>query len=292
MKRTLLDYVQSILSDLNSDEVNSIGDTVESQQVANIIRTKYYDILGRAELPEHDKLFHLTSSGDPLKPVLMYRPEEGVAKLNFVQYFNSNLTGAGTGEGSMIHDLDLDLNESDVGLGGASPPAYQDVEILPNKQFLDMVNTLDTTQTNVGSFEFDDQLYRNTELLDKFTLKYRNDKQPQFCTLIQNYYFVFDSYDNTQDSTLQSNKTLCQGFITPAWQMVDTFIPDLDDWAVPLLYNESLAVCTYLLKNTMNPHAEREIDRQWVALQKTKAVVNKPSFFDQLPNFGRRKWFP
>src|SRR6266481_2443007 len=148
MKRTLLDYTQSILSSLNSAEVNSIGDTPESLQVAEILRTTYYNILGRAELPEHDKLFQLTSSTDATKPVLMFRPNEGVAKLNWVQYYNSNPTGSTSGEGSLTHDLDLDLSESDVGLGGASPPAFQDVQILPNYDFLNMVNTLDTTLTN------------------------------------------------------------------------------------------------------------------------------------------------
>src|ERR1700704_6434506 len=102
MKRTLLDYTQSILSSLNSAEVNSISDTTESLQVAEILRTTYYNILGRAELPEHEKLFQLTSSADPTKPVLMFRPNEGVAKLNWIQYFNTNLLGSQTGEGSMV----------------------------------------------------------------------------------------------------------------------------------------------------------------------------------------------
>jgi hypothetical protein len=291
MKRTLLDYTQSILSSLNSAEVNSIGDTTESLQVAEILRTTYYNILGRAELPEHDKLFQLTSSGDPTKPVLMFRPNEGVAKLNYVQYFNSNLSGATTGEGQTTHDLDLDLNESDVGLGGASPPAFSYVQILPVEDFIAMVNSLDTTQANVGSFVFSDQL-TTSEIKDNFVFNYRNDKQPQYCCVIQNYYFIFDSFDKTQDSTLQTGKTLCSGFITPSWQMADTFIPDLDDWAVPLLLNEAKAAAFYELKQTIHPHAEREIDRQWVALQKTKSVVNKPSWFDQLPNFGRRRWWP
>lgn len=292
MKRTLLDYTQHILSALNSAEVNSIGDTTESLQVAEILRTTYYNILGRAELPEHEKLFQLTASTDATKPVLMFRPNEGVAKLNWVQYFNTNMLGSQTGEGSMQHDLDLDLNESDVGLGGASPPAYQNVQILPLLEFLSMINSLDVTQPNVSSFIFKDQLYTTSELADSFVLNYRNDKQPQYCTVIQDYYFIFDSFDNTQDSTLQSSKTLCYGIITPNWQAVDSFIPDLDDWAVPLLLNEAKAAAFYELKQAIHPHAEREIDRQWVALQKTKALVNKPSYFDQFANFGRRKWWP
>lgn len=291
MKRTLLDYTQSILSSLNSAEVNSIGDTPESLQVAEILRTTYYNILGRAELPEHEKLFQLTASTDATKPTLMFRPNEGVAKLNYVWYFNTSVLNVLTGGQGIEHDLDLDLPTS-LGVGANPPPSYSAVQILPNDQFLQMVNTLDTTASNVGTFVFNDQLYPNTELLDSFNINYRNDKQPQYCTVIQNYYFIFDSYDKTQDSTLQTKKTLCSGFITPTWQAVDNFIPDLDDWAVPLLLNEAKAVAFYELKQTTHPHAEREIDRQWVALQKTKAVVNKPGWFDQLPNFGRRKWWP
>jgi hypothetical protein len=296
MKRNLLDYTQSILSALNSDQVNSISDTSESMQVAEILRSKYYDILGRAELPEHEKLFQLTASGDITKPTLMYRPNEGIAKLDWIQYYNSNLLGSDTGEQQTTHDLNVDIVDNDEfqdQFGSVSAPAYQYVQILPVSDLLGMINTLDTTQSNVGSFSLVDVLVPGAEVPDTIQhINYRNDKQPQYCCVIQNYYFIFDSYDNTQDSTLQTNKTLCKGFITPNWIMSDTFVPDIDDWAVPLLYNEAKAQAFYELKQTVHPMAEREIDRQWVALQKTKAVVNKPSWFDQLPNFGRRKWWP
>jgi len=36
-----------------------------------------------------------------------------------------------------------------------------------------------------------------------------------------------------------------------------------------------------------HPQAEREIKRQWGTLQKDKSLVDKPSYFDQLANFGR-----
>ena len=40
-KMTVLEMVQDILNDMDSDEVNSINDTIEAQQVANTVRTVY-----------------------------------------------------------------------------------------------------------------------------------------------------------------------------------------------------------------------------------------------------------
>ena len=42
MKMTLLDITQSILSAMDSDYANSIGDTVEAEQVATIVKETYY----------------------------------------------------------------------------------------------------------------------------------------------------------------------------------------------------------------------------------------------------------
>src|SRR5690349_4041219 len=49
-KYTVLQLTQSILSSMNSEEVNSINDTPEALQVANCIKTAYEDIVGPANL--------------------------------------------------------------------------------------------------------------------------------------------------------------------------------------------------------------------------------------------------
>ena len=86
MKFTLLDMTQNILSAMSSDEVNSISDTTESMQVAQIIKNKYYDIVSRGELPEHQELFQLDPATDGSTPVLMFVPD-GVSKINSIRYF-------------------------------------------------------------------------------------------------------------------------------------------------------------------------------------------------------------
>ena len=59
-KLTLLDIVQRTLSSMDSDAVDSYTDTVESEEVAYIVRDTYYDMITNLQVPEHRKLVTLT----------------------------------------------------------------------------------------------------------------------------------------------------------------------------------------------------------------------------------------
>lgn len=278
MKYTVLQLTQNILSALNSDEVNSIGDTTESTQVSQILKNTYYNMVAREVFPEHTRLFHLDPSLDGTEPVLMFKPD-GVSKVIWIKYFDSNIRSSIAG-GSSIHDTNVDL----VGLAGSNTsasPLYKYVTILPTQQFLDMTNQFNTNQSNVDTFTF-------TEGPNTFTFNYKTDKQPQYCTVIQDFYFIFDSFDNTQDTTLQATKILCLGNVIPVFTLTDNFVPDLDDAQFPLLLNEAKALAFMELKNTQHPKAEQDAKRQWSSVQQTMSLVDKPSYFDQLPNFGRK----
>ncbi len=74
----------------------------------------------------------------------------------------------------------------------------------------------------------------------------------------------------------------------PSFQKVDTFTPVLDEQQFPLLLQESKALAFAELKQMPHQKAEIEVRRQTTALQKYKSIVDKPTYFDQLPNFGRK----
>ncbi len=353
-EQTLLDMTQNILSALDSDEVNSIGDTTEALQVAKIIRNKYYDIVSRDSLPAQETLLTLDPSNDSFKPTLMYVPA-GVSRIDWIKYFNVNPSDDQQSDqfGAYSHGVNLDLVNSTpwvttstssitIGLGAkiftvasntltAVPgqkvlvesgtnqmrgivvsytgftlivsvtqisgsgtytswnisqdtqdgiPGYQYVKMLSINDFLDMINRLDPTSPQVGSYVF-------TEGGSSFTLYYKNNFQPRYCTVIENNYILFDSYDNLYDDTLQASKVMAYGIRVSPFLLEDTFIPDIDDNQFALLLNEAKALAFYELKQMPHAKAEQEIKRQWSAAQKNKAVSNKPTSFDQLANFGR-----
>ena len=283
MQMTLLDMTQNILSGLSSDEVNSISDTTESMQVATIIKNKYFDIITRINLPEHDQLIQLQPSLDPTVPVMMYVPD-GVAEVKWLKYFNTNIISTST-TGS-IHDLNVDVAPS--GPNPSAIPGYEFVTILPIVQFIEMVNSFNPEESNVEQFTFTDSV---NGFPGTYTFYYKNNFTPSFCTILSNYNVIFDSFDNTQDSTLQTSKTMAWGRVIPVFLMEDSFIPNLDDEQFSLLLNEAKALAYFELKQSIHAKAEQEIKRGWSTVQKNKSVSNKPSYFEQLPNFGRRGFF-
>lgn len=87
MKMNVLSMVQNILSEMNSDNVNSISDTVESQMVANILKDTYYEMISSGIYPELKEWVVLNSSMDNNLPTIMYSPDN-VSRIHSVKYNN------------------------------------------------------------------------------------------------------------------------------------------------------------------------------------------------------------
>jgi hypothetical protein len=112
-EQTVLTMVQNILSRMSSDEVNSIGDTPESLQIAQILQNKYYDIVARGSLTIDETLFQLNPSDSNSIPVTMTLPA-GVSRLDWLQYFDTNpLDNTQVSQfGSFSHGLNVDIVSS------------------------------------------------------------------------------------------------------------------------------------------------------------------------------------
>jgi hypothetical protein len=68
MKKTLLEIVKAILSKADSQDVNTIADTEESMQAAEVVQSVYEDMIANRLIPEHKSLIKLTSLSDNLFP--------------------------------------------------------------------------------------------------------------------------------------------------------------------------------------------------------------------------------
>ena len=81
-RMNLLQIVQSIMSDMDTDNVNSINDTIEALQVAQIVKDTFYELISRRDWPHLNKLFVLNSVSVTARPNYLKLPD-GVYELEF-----------------------------------------------------------------------------------------------------------------------------------------------------------------------------------------------------------------
>lgn len=89
MKITLLEIVQEILSDMDSEEVNSIADSVEATQVASIVKRTFENLIATREIPEHKQLLQLTPASDDDFPT-HFRYNDNVKDIAKIWYEGSD----------------------------------------------------------------------------------------------------------------------------------------------------------------------------------------------------------
>lgn len=254
MKYTLLDIVQTILSSLDSDEVNSIGDSVEAQQAAIIARTSYMEIATRGGLRESKTLFELEASNDINLPTVMYRPSD-IQNVDWIKYNRAT---------------------------AADPmPQFEIIPYLCLEDFLDRMYGFptDMDNTGTGTLQIGD---------DSITIMWKNDIGPSYWTSYNDNILLFDSYDSVVDDTLKKNKVIGYGQSGFEFRMEDTFVPNLDEIQHQLWLNESKSLAWAELKQTQHGKAEMGARKGWVNLMKSKrALPTHTSELDKAPNYSR-----
>lgn len=247
-KMTLLELVTDILNDMDSDEVNSISDTIESQQVAQVVKTSYFEIIGNRNWPHLKKLIQLEASGTTDKPNYLKIPER-LKELIFFKY----------------DKISVDLPKINL----------QDIKYKEPDVFLRYVSNRNSTNANVQTITD----FSGSKLL------ILNDIAPTYWTSFDDRYIVTDSYDSGVDSTLQNSKTQCLAYMEPLWEHTDDFIPDLPIEAFPNLLEEAKSTAFLVLKQVGNQKAEQKASRQSKWLSRKAWVANGGIKY---PDYGRK----
>lgn len=245
MKMTLLELTQDILNDMDSDSVNSIFDTFESEQVAQIIKTTYFSLMSTREWPHLRQTIQLVPSTDQAKPTHMYVPD-GVMRMVSLNYNKAR--------------------------DGETRKLYQNVSWREPDHFLQMTNAQNSDSDNIDVIMDDSGI----ELL------IANDRHPTYFTSFDDKTLIFNSYDKSVDDTLQNSKTQALAYVMPDWQTTDTFVPDLPEEAFMALLEEAKSRAMVKLKQIEDPKSEQEAQRQhrWLSRNswKVKGGIKTPNY--------------
>lgn len=246
-KMSVLDIAQDIASDMNSDEFNSITDSVESMQIAKIIESSYYEMMANKNWPHLKQLTTLNASGDSAKPTHMKMPDN-TKELHSVQYDG------------------IKQGETRIRLAEAK---YQTPD-----EFLRRANNLNSDNST-------------TQVVTDFNgakFQINNNAAPLYYTSFDDEWVVFDSFDNLIDTTLQSSKTQCQLTLSPTFSLSDAHIPDLPVEVFPGFLAEAKSVCFARIKEAPDAKSEQQAKRQRTWLSRKAFQAGEGI---QFPNYGR-----
>jgi hypothetical protein len=251
-KDTLLEMVQDILSDSDGDDVNSIGDTVESEQCASVIKQEFLMIADQMDLEHHKGVTQLTATGAST-PSIMTRPE-GFYDIAWVQY------------------------DKRVAAGG--DPDFQEVLYMPNDMFVRMVMALNASDTTVDQYT-----------VNSISFNCYNDRAPRYYTFLDGYdSIVFDAYDSNLETNLQASKSLAYGVQRPTLTIADATVPDLPQNLMSLLRNRSRAMWFDLYKDGTTKEIDKRQRNSEVRAQRQRHIAARNRRKDQrrTPDYGRK----
>ena len=249
MRKSLLDITQDILNDLDADAVNSINDTIESQQVAQIIRTCYENLIAPRNWPHLKKIIQLEAADDINKPNYLRVPAS-IKEVESIRYD--------------CQKLDEDRIQ------------FKEIKWKEPDSFLRLVSQRNSTLSTVSTVVD----FSGTQLL------ILNNQHPTYYTSFDDDYVVFDSYDEAVDSTLKKSKSQCIAYVHPTWEHVDDFIPDLPTEAFPALIEEAKSTSFVVVKQVANQKAEQKARKQERWLSRKAWQVKGGIVY---PNYGRRR---
>lgn len=238
-RKTLLDIVQTILSSMDSDEVDSFDETAESFQVAEIVRDTYNFLMSESDWDHLNKLTSVDGLSDVSKPSMLQIPSD-IVWIDRLTFVYDNAQGEAT---------------------------QRELEYMEPEQFLTRSYGLKKSDSNVESMV----------LPEGRTLYIFNDRHPEYYTIWDNDYIICDAYKIDEYNALHEDQFIVFAQVEPTWQMQDAFVPDMPSRMFPLLLAEATKASFLYLKQAQSPEDNKRavMMRNRMNKRQMRAKVNK-----------------
>lgn len=248
-RMTLLEMTQNILSEMDSDTVDSYTDTVESQQVAEIIKATYFQLLDGRDWPHlyHNFRLNAPSTGNPTKCGI----PSNVMSIKWVKYNIKNDSGR---------------------------DRFTEIPFVEPEEFTRILEQRDSTASNIQVVNDNVEIFLNIY----------NDRQPTMWTSFTEANIYFDAYNSAIESParLSSSKTVCFGKLYPNITMSDSLLFDLPIEAFSYLLEEAKSTCFLTLKQMPNQKAEQHAITHRRRMSRQAWAINRGIVY---PDYGRKR---
>lgn len=248
-KRTLLRVVQDYLTYVDGFQVDSIFDSEESMQAAQIAEHVFNTIVDKnRDLMYCTVVRSLDPSMDNALPCVLRVPSEIRRIHNSEIWYNVH-------EGTGVQ--------------------WHRVQFIDPVEFLALSNGASTDPDNTA-----------VQQINGVPFIICTNKHPDYCTTFDDQVLVFDSYNSAVDTTLQESKTKVISTQIPVFLIEDSFEIPLPERMLSGYTDTVINECAVALRAVGNPNVARRTNQFLSKMQQTqKTIGNKMSVQKR---FGRR----
>lgn len=256
MKATLLEVVQNYLNRTDGFYVNSIFETDESQQVAEIAQEVFYNLYSYIRNAEFStELRTLDAVSDVDRPNYLRIPDV----VHRIQ------------DSQVYYDV-ADTENNDV-------VNYVPLAYLPPEEFLEMTSRL-VKDTNAE--------YTIVQDFNRTRFAVQNNQDPQYYTSFDGEYIVFDSFDSNKEATLQESKSRVFVSEEPVFLLQDDYVIDVPNNVIQLYKDMVLVECYESLRQEPAPSVvARRARRDLIKLQQETRTIGNAG---RRPRYSRREY--
>lgn len=252
-KLTNLELVQNILSSMDSDNVNSISDTEEAQQVQTVLKEVYNNIISRRRWEFLKKTRQLENVSDVTRPNKMKIPDN-VTRVECFQWQTRDV-------------VDVDHKP------------WKELRYLAPCDFIRHVQSRDVEQLKIQD--------RVLEVVndDLVSIPMITDQEPQYWTSFDDVHIYMDNFihDNPLTTAI-AERTSVDVTQQQLWRDGDTEIQFLPPEMFPLLLAEAKSTCWLNFKGASNAKAEQVASRQYIKMREEEPTVQPQR---QWYNYGK-----
>ena len=248
MGKTVLEYVQATLSAMDSDDVDSIDDTMEATQVANQLKEEYAEYIGRQDWAYMKRAITLNAVADPASPASFTIPED----IKLIEELSYNVSETGSYKRHKLRYLDPQCFLDTVTVGEGSANA---------------------TLVEVGS---------------SIKYFVRTDRWPTYWTSFDEVTVVMDAVNQDYETTLTTENLQGFGVCIPAFQVEDGFVPYVPLNTEPALQAQLNKVCFHYFKQVASVPDEEKSKRQLARQRREASKVDRPGNRYYRNQFGRK----
>lgn len=248
-KYNLLQMVQRVARAINSDEISELHETVEADDIQNIVIDCLDEMLGRQDWEFlKDRPYQLAAGTNELSLVV---PED-VSRIQKIRY------------------------RADSEPGDAVQ--YRTVSYMPATEFLDLMQKQNPAEPDSVSV-----LVNGVQLVGK------NNRPPRYWTSFDENTIYFDSYEVTLDPTgVDGTKTAVLATVYPDLTHGDdpAWVAPIPEKLFAQWYQESVAEASVQLRQFENARAERRSRRLFISNSRDEPVTRRDEGSTGV-NYGR-----